>query len=91
MNENNKMTSFLAGMSCFPSERVVKVVVNYKKKRLCKQSFIGDDNTDNMYARINTREREGKRTKIIHRKALSPCRDIESGNRMVCEAARNVT
>ena len=31
MNGNNKMTSFLAGMSCFPSERVVKVVVDYKK------------------------------------------------------------
>ena len=31
MNGNNKITSFLAGMSCFPSERVVKVVVDYKK------------------------------------------------------------
>ena len=43
-----------------------------------------NDNTDNMYARQQC-EREGKRIKIIHRKALSPCRDVESGNRMVSE------
>ena len=33
------------------------------KKRLCKQSFIGDDNTDNLYAR-QQREREEKKQKL---------------------------
>ena len=41
MNGNNKMTSFLAGMSCFPSERVVKVVVNYKNKDYVSNHLFG--------------------------------------------------
>ena len=50
MNGNNKMTSFLAGMSCFPSERVVKVVVLKKRNGI----------TNNFCARTTPRAQRNK-------------------------------
>ena len=75
---NNKMTSFLAGMSCFPSERVVKVVLikrngiinNFCARttpRAQRERGNYNDNTDNISASPTLLS--GKRkTKIIHSK-----------------------